>query len=297
MLTFTPATKKQARARIALEGPTGSGKTYTALTVAAALGDRTALIDTEHGSASKYADEFTFDTLRLDTYGPQLLIDALASAAGSGYDVAVIDSLSHFWMGTDGLLEQVDKAAKRSGGGNTFAGWKEVRPLERRMIEAILAYPGHVIVTMRSKTEWVIEENERGRKVPRKIGLKAEQRDGIEYEFDIVGDLDQDNTLVVTKSRCKALSGQVISKPDDEFGIAIRRWLDDGEAFGPTAAELRELAAAGGSRDELVTLYRRAERLALLGAPIMDDAGNGTTLGEYIAAKGKAATAGEPMAA
>src|SRR5688572_10982122 len=117
-ITFTKATKKQAKARIALEGPSGSGKTYTSLLTAKVLGDRIAVIDTEHGSASKYADEFEFDTLAMDRYDPNVLIQALAAAAAAGYDVVVVDSLSHFWMGADGMLEQVDRAAKRSAGGN-----------------------------------------------------------------------------------------------------------------------------------------------------------------------------------
>jgi len=96
--TFTKATKKAAKGRIAIDGPSGSGKTYTALTIAGVLGDRIAVIDTEHGSASKYADLFTFDTLHLHRYSPQILIDALTAAGGAGYEVVVVDSLSHFWM-------------------------------------------------------------------------------------------------------------------------------------------------------------------------------------------------------
>src|SRR6185503_5236299 len=232
-LQFAPATKRQAKARIALEGPAGSGKTYTALRLATGLGARIALLDTEHGSASKYADLFTFDTLALTAYDPKTLIEALAAGGAGGYEVFIVDSLSHFWMGIDGMLEQVDRAAKRSAGGNSFGGWKEVTPIERRMVDAMLAYPGHLIVTMRTKTEWVIEENDRGKKVPRKIGMKAVQRDGIEYEFDIVGDLDQENNLVVSKSRCASLSGAVIRQPDEELGRTIRAWLDDGVEGGP----------------------------------------------------------------
>jgi len=291
-LAFTRATKKAAKARIALDGPSGSGKTYTSLRIATVLGERIAHIDTEHRSASKYADEFAFDTLQLDRYDPQILVQALAVAAAEGYDVVIVDSLSHFWMGTDGMLEQVDRAAKRVAGGNSFGGWKEMRPTERKMIEALLAYPGHVIVTMRTKTEWVVEQNERGKSVPRKIGLKAEQRDGIEYEFDIVGDLDLENELIVSKSRCKALSGAVVKKPDEEFGRLILAWLDDGEAAGPSAAELRDAALDKyAGREELLALYQRAQAHALLGTPVLDGTGEPTTLGELIATLGRAAAA------
>jgi hypothetical protein len=285
-LTFNRATKKAAKARIALEGPSGSGKTYTALTTARALGKRIAVIDTEHRSASLYADEFDFDTLELDSYDPNLLMGALSTAAAAGYDVVIVDSLSHFWMGTDGMLEQVDRAAKRTGSG-TFAGWKEMRPTERRMIDAMLAYPGHIIVTLRTKTEWVVEENDRGKKVPRKIGLKAEQREGLEYEFTLVASMDQENTLVVTKSRCKALSGAVVTKPGEEFGRTLLDWLDAGETATVTAAELRDEALdVYATVDDLYALYQRAERAGLLGAPVVDDADDAVALGDLVRRRG-----------
>lgn len=294
-LTFVPAVKKQLKARIALEGVSGGGKTYSALSIAQALGERIAVVDTEHKSSLLYADLFKFDWLGVDKYSPDVLIEALAAAAG--HDVVVIDSLSHWWMGADGMLEQVDRAAKRSGGGNSFAGWKEMRPHERKMIDAMLAFPGHLIATMRTKTEWVVEENDRGRKVPRKIGLKAEQRENLEYEFTLVGHLDQENNLVVTKSRCPALAGAVVNKPGTDFGLTLREWLDSGEDSGPTVAELLERAVnPDATYEQLRALHAEAERLGRLGAAITDDTGNPNTLGDLIAGKGRAARAAEQAA-
>jgi len=231
--TFTKATKKASKGRIAIDGPSGSGKTWTSLTIAQTLGGRVALIDTEHGSASKYADLFQFDTLHLHRYSPQILIDALAAAGTAGYDVAVVDSLSHFWMGTDGMLEQVDKAAKRSGG-HGMSGWKEMRPVERQMVEALLAFPGHVICTLRVKTDWVEGENARGKRQMMKVGTKAEQREGLEYEFDLVASMDLANELTVVKSRCPALSGEIVARPGVAFAETFKKWLDDGETAGPS---------------------------------------------------------------
>lgn len=230
---FAKATKKAAKGRIAIDGPSGSGKTYTALTIATVLGERIAVIDTEHGSASKYADLFNFDTLHLHRYSPQILIDALAAAGSAGYDVVVVDSLSHFWMGTDGMLEQVDKAAKRAGG-HGMSGWKEMRPVERQMVEALLAYPGHVICTLRVKTDWVEGENARGKRQMMKVGTKAEQREGLEYEFDLVASMDLNNELTVGKSRCPALSGEIVDRPGVAFAETFKKWLDDGETAGPS---------------------------------------------------------------
>lgn len=288
-LTFTRATKAQAKARIAFAGPSGSGKTYTSLVTATNLGGRIALIDTERGSAAKYADEYAFDTLSMHTYDPRDLVKALAVAGSAGYDTVIVDSLTHFWSGTGGMLEQVDHAAKRSGGGNTFAGWKEARPMERAMVDALLAYPGHVIVTMRTKTEWVVEENDRGKKVPKKIGTKPEQRDGIEYEFDIVGDLDLENTLIVSKSRCKALAKAVIREPGGEFAEQILAWLNTGTDPGLPLADVREqVLNPDTTYQQLLDIYQREETAGRLGAALEDGDGQPTTLGDLIKALGKA---------
>jgi hypothetical protein len=254
--TFAKATKKAAKGRIALDGPSGSGKTYTSLMLATNLGERIAVIDTEHGSASKYADMFNFDTLHLERYSPQILIEVLGAAAGGGYDVVVIDSLSHFWMGTDGMLEQVDKAAKRSGG-HGMSGWKEMRPVERQMVEALLAYPGHVICTLRVKTDWVEGENSRGKRQMMKVGTKAEQREGLEYEFDLVASMDLSNELTVVKSRCPALSGEIVMRPGRDFAETFKGWLDDGEAAGPTLRdELLDQVRAASDKDQLAAAWK-----------------------------------------
>ncbi|MCU7532035.1 ATP-binding protein, partial [Prescottella equi] len=134
-IQFTPATKKASKARIALCGPSGSGKTYTGLALATALSDRVAVIDTERGSASKYVglNGWQFDTVAPDKFSPLSLVETLGVAAGAGYPAVLIDSLSHYWEGTDGMLEQVDK---RSGSNKFTSGWKVVRPEERKMIDA-----------------------------------------------------------------------------------------------------------------------------------------------------------------
>jgi hypothetical protein len=282
---FTPATKERAKARIALTGPTGSGKTYTALVTGTGLGGRIALVDTEHGSAAKYADEFAFDTLPLTTFQPATLVDVLAVAAHDGYDVVIVDSLSHFWSGTGGMLEQVDNATKRVGAGNSFAGWKEARPQERAMIDALLAYPGHLIATMRARTEYVVDTDDRGRKVPRKVGLRPEQREGIEYEFDIVGDLDHDNTLVISKSRARPLSGMVLRKPGPEFAEAVLSWLEAGSPVPSLPDYLAAATAPDTTYEDLRVLYEEVRRHNLLGAAVLDG-GEARTLGDLIVRQG-----------
>lgn len=288
-IQFVPATRNAAKARIALAGPSGSGKTYTALALATHLGS-TAVIDTERGSAAKYegVNGWQFGHYCPQTFSPASLVDALSAASGQGFEVAVVDSLSHYWMGVDGMLEQVDKAARRTGRGNTFEGWKQMRPDERRMIDALVSYPGHVIITLRVKTEWVLEENERGKKVPRRVGLKPEQREGIEYEFDIVGDLDLDNTLVISKTRIPSLRRAVIPEPGIELADTIQNWLADGEDVpGPLVYRDQALNPAA-TKDDLLALHTTVRRAGLLNAPVVDVDGNPTVLGDLIVTRGRA---------
>lgn len=284
MSSFTQATRTSTKARVALCGPSGSGKTWTALTLAHALGDRIVVVDTEHGSASKYVgvNGWEFKTANPSSFSPKSLTALLAEAAGDGFDVFVLDTWSHYWMGVDGMLDQADKRATNS---NNFSGWKAVRPDEREMIDALLAYPGHVIITLRVKTEWVLEENERGKKVPRKVGMKPEQREGVDYEFDLVGDMDHDNTLSVSKSRIPALTRAVIREPDGDLGKTIRSWLEDGESV-PDARELREKAMSDGVQlDELVALAAQARKLGIDHAAVPNGEGTPMALVDLIKAR------------
>jgi len=225
---FTKATKRKARARIALAGPPGSGKTWTGLLFASVLGEKVAVIDTERGSASKYADAFQFDTIELTTFEAEKYIEGIEAASTAGYDVLVIDSLSHAWAGKGGMLERVDNIAARSQSKNSYTAWRDATPVQNRLIDTILQAPMHVIATMRTKTEYVIEDDARGKKVPRKVGLAPVQRDGVEYEFDVVGDMDPENRLIVSKTRCPALTGAVIEKPGKAVAETIKAWLTDG---------------------------------------------------------------------
>ncbi|MFG2210545.1 AAA family ATPase [Streptomyces sp. NPDC048638] len=225
---FGPAVKTRLPGRIALMGPSGSGKTYTALQLASALGSTTAVIEAVHGHAAKYADRFDFHVCPPLTYcSPEALIAVLAECAARGYQTVIVDPYTLFWSGHGGVLEQVDDATKRGSSGNK-SGWGEVRPRERRMWDALFAYPGHVIVTLRSKTEYHLEADEQGGHAMRRFGGRPEHRDGAEYEFNFVGAMDSDNTLVVLKALCVDLSGAVVAKPGADFAGRVRDWLQDG---------------------------------------------------------------------
>lgn len=239
-MTFRKATKEKSKLRLALIGPTGSGKTYSALGIARGLGSKVAVIDTERGSASKYASLFNFDVLELESYSVENYMTAIAEAIKGGYDVLVIDSLSHAWAGKDGILEYIDKKSAANPGGNNFANWRSATPLHNKFVDSILAAPLHVIATMRSKTEWVVEKDDRGKSTPRKVGLAPIQRDGVEYEFDVIGDMTPEHRLVISKSRIPNLADEVIDKPGAALGATLRAWLEEGiEAPKPAAPPLQ----------------------------------------------------------
>jgi hypothetical protein len=268
MSGFKKATKAAAKLRLGLIGPAGSGKTMTALRIAAGLGGPVAVIDTERGSASLYAGErgLDFDVIELDTYGVERFIDAIKAAADGGYATLVIDSLSHAWSGKGGILEFVDNAGKRNQGGGNFGAWRDATPRHNSLVDAILGAPLHVICTLRSKVEYVVE-NVGGRNQVRKVGLQPVQRDGLEYEFTVVGDVTQDHDLVVTKTRAAFLKDAVIREAGEDLGRQLAAWLSDGTTPARPAVEVRSAKGPpeGSLYYQIVLFIAQAENVRTLG--------------------------------
>jgi len=236
---FKQATRKQSKLRMTIDGPAGAGKSYTALRFAHQLaqGGKVAAIDTERGSLSKYAGDapdgvpFEFDVLELAQFSPEKYTEAIVAAGKAGYAVLVIDSLSHAWEGTGGALE-----IKERQGGNQYTAWRAVTPIHNRMVDAILQSPCHVIATMRSRMEFVQETDASGRVSVKKLGLAPIQRPGMEYEFDLVCDMDYAHILTVSKSRCSAVADLKMEKPGAEFMRPVMEWLSTGAAARPVLA-------------------------------------------------------------
>lgn len=241
-LEFKKATKKSAKLRAGLYGTSGSGKTMTALLIAKGMGGKTAFIDTEHGSASKYSDLFDFDVCELESFNPRDLIKGLEDIPNV-YDTVVIDSMSAFWQGENGILQQVENAGKRSQGGNSFRAWADVSPILNRINDLVMGAPYHVITTLRAKTEYVVEQNEKGRAAPRKVGLAPVYKEGWEYNLDFVARLDNDNTLIVEKTRIPEFASEVINKPDEKVGQRLAAWLGEGEELPSPVEQLQVLIA------------------------------------------------------
>lgn len=252
-IEFKKASKKNARLRLALMGASGSGKTFSALEIAKGLGSKIALIDTEHESASKYADQFSFDTLALDDFDPDHYVKAIEAAEDAGYEVVIIDSLTHAWSGTGGILDQKDRA-----GGDSFGAWRKLTPKHNALVDAIVRSKIHVIATMRAKQSYEVEKDEKGKNSVKKLGLGAVQRDGMEYEFDVVAMMDE-SVMTITKTRYSKITGKAIRQPGEKFGRELAEWLSDGaptEVTPAPIAVLRAQIAAAPTLDALGTLWK-----------------------------------------
>jgi len=209
-MEFRKAERKKAKLRLGITGPAGSGKTYGALLVAKGLGGKTALIDTENGSGDLYASDFDYDVGAISApYEVQKYLQAIYDAERADYEIIIIDSLSHVWAGEGGLLDLQGKITDASYSKNSYTAWRKVTPLHNKLIEAMLNSPCHIIATMRSKTEYVQTENEKGKKEIIKVGLAPVQREGMDYEFTTVFDLTQNHSVTVSKDRTSLFDGKI----------------------------------------------------------------------------------------
>lgn len=225
-MSFELATVVGSKARIALIGPPGGGKTFTGLEILENFGcKKIAGIDSERGSMRKYSKRFKFDVEdKITDFDPRKYIETIESAKKAGYDGLLLDSLTHVWSGPGGFLEKVDKM-----GGSSFSnGWKAMSPVHNKLIDSILTYPGHVVSTMRVKTEYVVEINEAGKAAPKKIGLKPVQRDDMEYEYDYVLNLGHHGDVVVMKQRgCPEIEGLTTTRKElSTIYNAIKKFLE-----------------------------------------------------------------------
>lgn len=241
MALFQTAQRKKAKLRLAIEGPSGSGKTHSALLLAAGLvpNGKIFLIDTEHSSASLEVGKLNIPVFSHATLEPpytaaryKQYIDA---AGKEGANLIIVDSLSHAWSGKGGLLDKHDKVTASRRDKNSWAAWRDVTPDHNALIDAILQSPCHIICTMRTKTAWEVIENEKGKKAPVKIGLKPEQREGMDYEFTVVLDLSLEKHIATaSKDRTSLFDGKY-AVPSVKVGEKLAEWLSQG--VEPTPAE------------------------------------------------------------
>ena len=224
---FQKAVKGKKPLRLILGGPSSSGKSYTALEfckfLATKTGKPTAAIDTEHGRLSLYADRYEFDVLEVEPpFHPDRMVELIHLAEDAGYGQFIIDSSTHFYMGSGGLLEIVNDAAKTRFGGNQYAGWSVGTPIQNNMIDTIIRSPMHILFTIRAKQEH-LETEKNGRKFYEKAGMEFIQRADTEFDFDVAIMMDMDNNAVVTKGLIGIPPGTYFKHPGKE---AIQTIMD-----------------------------------------------------------------------
>jgi hypothetical protein len=279
---FRKAERRQVKLRLAICGPAGSGKTYSALLIAQGLapGGRVALIDTERGSGELYADLAAYDVAPLEPpYTPARYIELIRTAEQARYQVLILDGLSHAWAGVGGLLEMHDRATAANKNGNSFDAWREVTPKHNALVDTILGADLHIIATLRTKTAYDLVDDGKGKKKPVKIGLAPIQRDGMEYEFTVVMDLSiEGHIATASKDRTRLFEGQHFV-PSVQTGEALREWFLTGkDPLEESKKALRTLKAAVTKIDAVPSLtnwWRQhepeiaqltaADRLALTG--------------------------------
>ena len=227
MSIYRKAERRKAKLRLAITGPSGSGKTYSALLVAFGIGGKIALLDTENGSGDLYSSLGDYDVCQISApFTVQKYIDAIKDAENSGYDVLILDSISAEWAGSGGLLNLHTQLTSNNRN-NSFSAWGQVTPKHNAFIDAIVASKLHIICTIRSKTEYAQIQNDKGKTEIKKIGLGLVQREGIDYEFTTVFDLNQDHSVSVSKDRTSLFDGQVFMITQ-EIGQQLKEWLDTG---------------------------------------------------------------------
>jgi hypothetical protein len=240
MSIFKKAERKQVKLKLAITGPSGAGKTFSALKIAQGLSPsgRIAFIDTENGSGSLYADTPgmpEYDVIELaPPFTSERYMKIIDQAVAEKYDVLIIDSISHQWNGEGGIMDRKDKEQQAKPTANSYALWAKYTPEHERFKQKLLQSQIHLIATMRSKQDYILETNDKGKTAPRKVGLAPIQREGAEYEFTTVFDMTTEHIATVSKDRT-GLFDQEYFKPDEITGKRIKDWMASGKEFMPEA--------------------------------------------------------------
>lgn len=261
-MPFTSVTREKSKLRLALAGPSGAGKTLSALYIAYGItGDwsKIALIDTEHGRAKFYANRSDLDTGTFlyqemsAPYSPekyaQMVLEG-ASAVGSD-GVVIVDSFSHAWDNEGGVLDIKSSIEKSNSSKNSFSAWDEAGKIQNKLVNTILSANCHTITTLRTKMAYAMEVNDKGKTVPVKIGLAPVQRENTEYEFDIVLNIGRNHVASASKDTTFLDSWSDIITP--ELGKGLKEWLDNGvEPERCTDCNQVIRAASGRTTEQIV---------------------------------------------
>lgn len=291
-MAFAPAYREQVRLRLALMGLAGSGKTMSAMATAASIsyeirkrGGRGAIavVDTERESAKLYAmsrsernkydamsvddgyayikqiRRYPIDVDVMDSFSPLAYVEKMQDAARLGYDILIVDSISHAWAGTGGALDR--KGREEDRGANSWTAWRKITPEHNAFVDGMLGLPCHLIATVRMKSAHAMETGKDGKQKIVDLGTEEIQRDGVRYEFTLVGQIDRDHVLEVVKTRLDGVieNGERFERPGDAFGRRIYGWVNDGDEpapkVEPQAPRLEKHQAIAVPPDAIVQLY------------------------------------------
>lgn len=259
---FEDVTRAKSKARIAVIGSSGSGKTVSSLYLAYGITNdwsKVALIDTEHERGRFYANredlhigKFKYASM-IAPYSPEKYIDYVQSAAQAvGSDgVVIVDSFSHCWDNEGGVLS-IKESIVANTKKNDFTAWNEAGQIQNNLVNTILSVNCHTIVTMRTKMAYAMEVNDRGKTVPIKIGLAPVQRDTTEYEFDMCFQIDRSHVASLSKDTTFLDSWSGVITP--ELGSQLGEWLSKGVEL-PRCAECGNVIMSDGKRtvEQIVT--------------------------------------------
>lgn len=240
------AERKQAKIKLGLQGPSGSGKTYSALLLANGLTNdwsKVSIIDTENHSADLYAHLGQYNVLNITApFSAERYITAISACEQAGMKVIIIDSISPEW---EDIIERHSKMT-----GNSFTNWNTMTPLHASFVNKMLQSPCHIIATIRSKQDYVLTEKN-GRYVPEKVGLKGVTRDGMDYEFTLVFDLDIKHQAKASKDRTGLFMDGLPFVIKPETGRKILDWCQLGSTLERAKTELKEAKDIPGLREIL----------------------------------------------
>jgi hypothetical protein len=257
---FQKATKSQSMLRLALEGPAGYGKTYTALVIgtglAKAAGSGSRSSTPSSGRRRSTPTCSTSTRSRSTRRSTRTVRSRRSPPPPKPATACVVDSLSHFWIGEGGTLDLVDQIARTKYKNDSHRAWKDAGEIQQRLTDAILRAPLHVIAAMRTKKDYVREEVDGKTKI-RAAGTKTVQRDEFDYEFDLIGRFDTPTVMAIVKSRYADLPPEtVVEKPGQAFVDGLIRFLGEGEALASA-----EVAAEARQADRHARRDRRHARL------------------------------------
>jgi hypothetical protein len=248
------ASRKRAKIKMAFQGPSGSGKTMSALLLAFGLcGDwsKIVVIDTENRSAELYSDLGRYNVVSIaEPYNPEKYIEAIRLCEKCSMEVIIIDSISHEWDGSGGILDVHGNMA-----GNSFTNWSKLTPRHNAFIQAIVNSPSHIIGTIRSKQDYVLQEKN-GKMVPEKVGMKGVTRDGMDYEFTLVFEIDIKHNVSVSKDRTGLFTGIPEFKITINTGKIISDWCKSGAPEDNIGASIHEKINGCRSIKDLLDLYK-----------------------------------------